>query len=121
MPSLTEALREEHRRLLSHIEALRVAADSVGEVSLEPLRRGVDEAHEFLAHHLIPHAQAEERTLYPAVAKAIGASEATATMSRDHVEVGRLTEELGALRFGMLGNTLSAAQVRELRRVLYAW
>jgi hemerythrin-like domain-containing protein len=119
MTSLTEALREEHRGLLSHIEALREAADSVGEVSLESLRRGVDEAHEFLVHHLIPHAQAEERALYPAVAKAMGAAEATATMSRDHVEVGLLTEQLGALRSGMLGNTLAAAQVRELRRVLY--
>jgi hemerythrin-like domain-containing protein len=82
MTSLAEALRAEHRGLRPHIEALREAGDSVGEVSLESLRRGVDQAHEFLAHHLIPHAQAEERALYPAVAKAMGTAEATATISR---------------------------------------
>jgi iron-sulfur cluster repair protein YtfE (RIC family) len=119
MTSLTESLREEHRELLPHIEGLRETGDSVGEASPESLRRGVDEAHEFLAHHLIPHAQAEERALYPAVAKAMGAAEATATMSRDHVEVSRLTEELGALRSGLSGDTLPTAQARELRRVLY--
>ena len=48
----------------------------------------------FSAHHLIPHAQAEDQALYPVVARVMGVPEATATMRRDHVEVGRLTEEL---------------------------
>jgi hypothetical protein len=49
----------------------------------------------------------------------MGAPEATATMSRDHVEVGRLTDELAALREALIGETIDAAQARALRRTLY--
>lgn len=40
-------------------------------------------------------------------------------MSRDHVEVGRLVEELASLRAQPWGAALSEAQARALRRVLY--
>ena len=94
--TVTQPFRDEHKELIPHIEALRVVADSLGDVPLEAARHGVDEAYSFLAHYLIPHAEAEERALYPVVEKLMGASGATATMSRDHVEVGRLTAELAA-------------------------
>ena len=94
----TQTLRDEHKELLPHIELLRTIADAIGEASIASLRRSVDEAYAFLTHHLLPHAQAEERALYPVVGRLMGAPEATETMSRDHVEVGRLTQELGSLR-----------------------
>lgn len=119
MTTLTQPLRDEHKELLPHIEQLCAVADLVGEVPLETLERSVDEAYDFLAHHLIPHAQAEDQALYPVVARLMGAPEATATMRRDHVEVGRLTEELGALRLSMAGATLAPLQAKSLRRVLY--
>ncbi|HEX9068964.1 MAG TPA: hemerythrin domain-containing protein [Ktedonobacterales bacterium] len=72
-----------------------------------------------MAHHLLPHAQAEERALYPVVAKVIGAPEATATMRRDHVEIARLVEELGAQRERLTGPAISAGEVQTLRRILY--
>jgi iron-sulfur cluster repair protein YtfE (RIC family) len=75
--------------------------------------------YEFLTHHLIPHAQAEERALYPVVGKVMGAPEATATMSRDHVEIGQLTRELGTLLAEVKGEKLATSQVQALRRVLY--
>ncbi|HAT43916.1 MAG TPA: hypothetical protein DCS90_02335 [Ktedonobacter sp.] len=37
----------------------------------------------------------------------------------DHVEVGRLTEELGSLRAHLVGTSMSASQEQALRRVLY--
>jgi len=49
----------------------------------------------------------------------MGAPEATATMSRDHVEVGQLTQELGSLRSHLVGTSMSASQEQALRRVLY--
>jgi iron-sulfur cluster repair protein YtfE (RIC family) len=119
MATLTQPLREEHKELIPHIEMLRTVADSIGTVSGESLQRGVDEAYTFLTHHLIPHAQAEERALYPIVGRLIGAPEATATMSRDHVEIGRLTEELGLLRSQLGGASVNELQVKALRRVLY--
>src|SRR3990172_6304165 len=98
MESVTQPLREEHRELLPHVELLRTAAEAVGVAAAAKLRAAVDEAVDFLTHHLIPHAKAEEAALYPVVGRVLGAREATATMSRDHVEVGRLTEELRELR-----------------------
>jgi iron-sulfur cluster repair protein YtfE (RIC family) len=119
MVTLTQPLRDEHKELLPHIELLRTIADAIGEVSIASLRRSVDEAYAFLTQHLLPHAQAEERALYPVVGRLMGASEATATMSRDHIEIGRLTEELGSLRSHLVGTSMSASQERALRRVLY--
>jgi hypothetical protein len=40
-------------------------------------------------------------------------------MSRDHVEVGRYIEELATLKKDIGGATLTAEQVKSLRRVLY--
>jgi iron-sulfur cluster repair protein YtfE (RIC family) len=119
MATLTQPLKDEHKELLPHIERLQTVADSIGASPIESVRRGIDESYEFLAQHLLPHAQAEEKALYPVVGRLMGAPEATATMSRDHVEVGRLVEELGSLRSHLLGKTTSADQEKALRRVLY--
>jgi iron-sulfur cluster repair protein YtfE (RIC family) len=119
MTTLTQPLRDEHKDLLPHIELLRTAADAIGDVPIVSLRRSVEDAYAFLTQHLLPHAQAEERALYPVVGRLMGAPEATATMSRDHVEIGRLTEELGSLRSRLGGTSLDASEERALRRVLY--
>ena len=119
MNAATDPLREEHRHLLPHIESLRTLADSIGAPDLNTLGAGIDEAHQFLTHHLIPHAEAEDKALYPVVARILGGPKATATMSRDHVEVGRLTSELAALRAEVTGTTIAERQERDLRRVLY--
>lgn len=119
MVRLTQPLRDEHKELLPHIELLRTTADAIGEASIASLRQSVNEAYAFLTHHLLPHAQAEERALYPVVGRLMGAPEATATMSRDHDEVGRLTEELGSLRSHLDSASMDVSQERALRRVLY--
>ena len=104
---VTEPLRAEHRHLLPHVEQLAEAAETTS---------GVDAAYRFLVEHLIPHAQAEDAVLYPVVDRLIGAGGATRptdTMRRDHVEVVRLTEELGRLR------AEPAPPGEAVRRVLY--
>lgn len=119
MPTLTRSLRTEHAELLPRVEMLRTVAESVDESPVEEVRRGLDEAIDFLTGHLIPHAEAEDRWLYPAVAGLLGAEGATATMSRDHVEVGRLTSELETLRDRIGHPVLWRTESRELHRVLY--
>ena len=119
MANLTQPLREEHQELLPHIEAIRQTADAIGEAPLSELLPQIDGVYDFLARHLLPHAQAEEAALYPVVGKVMGAPEATGTMSRDHVEVGRLIDELGLIRANVSGATLAAAQIKDLQRVLY--
>jgi iron-sulfur cluster repair protein YtfE (RIC family) len=114
MKTLTQPLRDEHKELVPHIERILEVANSLPEASLEQIRDGVGEVYEFLAYHLIPHAQAEDAALYPTVQKVLGSPDATRTMSRDHVEVGRYIEELAALRLD-----ISPRNFKSLQRVLY--
>jgi iron-sulfur cluster repair protein YtfE (RIC family) len=114
MNTLTQPLRDEHKELIPHIEQILEVANSIPEAPLEQIRAGVREVYEFLAYHLIPHAQAEEAALYPTVQKVLGSPDATRTMSRDHVEVGRYVEELASLQEG-----LSSSNFKSLQRVLY--
>jgi iron-sulfur cluster repair protein YtfE (RIC family) len=119
MPALTQPLRDEHRELLPSVELLRIAAEAVGRAPVTELGDRVDAAYEFLSGHLIPHALAEDEALYPVVARVMGAPDATRTMSRDHVEVGGLTEELLSLRARLPAVADDVAVADGLRRVLY--
>jgi iron-sulfur cluster repair protein YtfE (RIC family) len=114
MNTLTQPLRDEHKELIPHIEQILEVANSIPEASPEQLRAGVKEVYEFLAYHLIPHAQAEEAALYPTVQRVLGSPDATRTMSRDHVEVIRYVEELAGLQNEPFGRDPKA-----LARVLY--
>jgi len=119
MVEIIQALREEHQLLLPEIERLRIIADGVGEFSHAKLRRSIDEVYDFLAHRLIPHAEAEEEILYPAVGKALGTPQATTTMSRDHAEISRCTEQLKALQSRIFEPDFDWVSAKELRRALY--
>ncbi len=114
----TEPLREEHKGLLPHIEELREAADVIGEAPREVEKQKLEDSYRFLSRHLRPHAEAEEKVLYPKVEHLMGSSEATETMKRDHKEIIGLTQELGSL----LKETESGRDPlrdKALRRILY--
>jgi len=119
MASITQPLRDEHQELYPHVEMLRLAGDAVYESLTSLAHARIEEAYNFLTRDLLPHVQAEEKVLYPMVQKAMGAELATATMSRDHVEVARLTEELGTLRVHKSQLSITFDQAMALRRVLY--
>src|SRR6266480_3568075 len=119
MAPLPQRVRDEHRELMIRIELLRTLADSIGSTSAESIREGVGQAYTFLIHQLIPHAQAEEQVLYPTVGRLLRTVEATDTMSRDHLEIIRLTEELESLRLHLFYAPLTESDEQALRRVLY--
>jgi len=119
MAALPQVIRDEHKEQIARIELLRTVADSIGSAPTESLREGVGQACSFLIHQLLPHAQAEEQVWYPTVGRLLHALEATDTMSRDHLEVIRLTEELEALRLHLFYAPLSESDEQALRRVLY--
>ena len=110
-------LREEHRELFPNIELLSAVADEVGRSDGAALRAKLDESYTFLAHQLVPHAKAEDEVLYPEVARLLGGPRATATMSRDHVEVVALISELATLR--SFDGEPDGERQNALRRVLY--
>lgn len=112
-------VREAHDELMPWLQNLLFAADRVGDAPLDQTRELVDEVFEFLEVHLIPHAAAEDAVLYPAVERFLGAPGSMATLSRDHVEVVRLTSELGRLRDHLAVVRPGHIQEQDLRRVLY--
>lgn len=113
-----EPIRAEHRELLPRLEHVREAADAVGEVEPEELRRRLAAVVDFLAGHLVPHAKAEDAALYPAVDRLMG-SGATATMGRDHVAIVDLVHELEREQARLAGAALDPEAGHRLRRVLY--
>lgn len=119
MPSLTKPLRDEHKELYPQVELLRLAGDAVNESLTSSAHARIEQAYHFLTHELLPHAQAEEKALYPAVQKVMGSPLATATMSRDHQEVQQLTDELDSLRVHRSQLSITTLQAQALRRVLY--
>lgn len=119
MNTLTQPLRDEHKELFPSVDRIRQVAELIGEASTDEIRDSVEDVYDFLANHLKPHAEAEDAALYPVVQKVLGSPDATKTMSRDHVEVGRYIEELASLKKNLGGATLTAEQIRSLRRVLY--
>src|SRR4030042_1671323 len=119
MASITQPLRDEHKPLYPQVENLRLAGDVVNESLTSLAHDKIEQAYNFLTRQLIPHAQAEEKAIYPMIQKAMGAPQATATMTRDHVEVERLTQELGTLRVHKSQLSITFEQVSALQRVLY--
>jgi iron-sulfur cluster repair protein YtfE (RIC family) len=119
MISLTQPLRDEHKELFPHIESLKTAGMAVHAALSQASLNQIDQSYKFLTAHLLPHAQAEEAALYPVVQKVMGSPYATSTMSRDHVEVERLTRELAELRGQISTAEIGAKQANELKRVLY--
>lgn len=119
MNTLTQPLREEHKELFPYVDQIRQVAERIGEAPPTEIRRGVEEVYDFLAHHLKPHAEAEDAALYPVVQQVLGSPDATKTMSRDHVEVGRYIEELATLKNSLSGEPLTREQVTSLRRILF--
>jgi iron-sulfur cluster repair protein YtfE (RIC family) len=119
MHPLTQPLRDEHLELLLHLERIRTVADAIGMAKSESVREGVEEVYTFLMHQLTPHAQAEERVLYPTIGRLLGTPTATTTMSQDHREIERLTQALGTLRSQLAGESLDEPEVQAQRRILY--
>lgn len=119
MTSVMQPLKDEHQELLPDIEFLREAGILVEGSSEADVLRAVEDAHNFLVHHLIPHAMAEDRVLYPTIERVMGAPGATATMSRDHVEVGSLTRKLGALKDKIADSGATETDLTEIQRLLF--
>ncbi len=82
--SATDAFRRKHAALIEHVEHLRDVARRLPEMDTAERTAAIGRVVEFLRGHLVPHAEAEERVLYPAVAELLGNPEATATMVSDH-------------------------------------
>ncbi|WP_405577194.1 heavy metal translocating P-type ATPase [Streptomyces sp. NBC_01092] len=120
----TEALihrfAAEHDDLQDVLEAVRSAADRLSDSPGPEAVTAVRDVHRLLTERLLPHEYAEEHQLYPALAPTLGGPEATATMSRAHVEIYRLARRVEThLALAGPDGALAPEQLDDLRACLY--
>lgn len=115
----TKAIWDEHTRLLWDMELIRTVADEVGYTPFDHVIKNIDRVVTFLSEHVMPHARAEEPTIYAAAQKTTG-PHAIDMMKRDHWQIAVLADELSALRHHLVEFTPGDVQAKALRRVLYS-
>lgn len=101
---LSAAIRAHHRALADTLDGFTADVEAgIGELDAASLASLLDGLTHFLSGELLPHAQGEEKTLYPALDPVIREhGSPTATMSVDHEYIGdyarQIAETARALR-----------------------
>jgi iron-sulfur cluster repair protein YtfE (RIC family) len=98
---------------------IRAVADSLDAAPPADAVAQVRAVHRFLVEELEPHEEAEDTTLYPALARVLGGHDPTATMSRAHIEIAHLIRRLGTVLDGIDPGGPDADEITELRSLLY--
>lgn len=93
--SLLYRFSAEHDELRDIVVLIRASADRLAEAADDAALQAVSEAYVQVQQRILPHELAEENELYPALAAPLRSGEATATMSRMHAEIQRLTDRIG--------------------------
>jgi iron-sulfur cluster repair protein YtfE (RIC family) len=109
---------EDHALLRALIERMRRVADRLQDtetIDADEMRRISNE----LRGLLLPHQQAEERQMFPELARRLGGRDPLGSMTRMHEEISHLTTLFSALVDGMRSDGASIGEARELRRLLY--
>ena len=117
--ALTRRFRAEHAQLRPDIDHLLAVADQIGSVDPHTAFQLASDVHRFLIDDLIPHEQAEDAELYPALARVLGGTDPTGTMSRGHAEIMHLTQRLGRLLDDTCSQRLEPDDNSDTRRLLY--
>ncbi|MEV4831460.1 heavy metal translocating P-type ATPase [Micromonospora sp. NPDC049257] len=123
VPPTTRALLDRYAGQHAGVrDVLARVRDTADLVATRPTAEGclpaLRDTHRRLTDEVLPHADAEERQLYPALAGPLGGDEATATMSREHVEIHGLVDRIGG-HLARADGRLRPDQVPDLLASLY--
>ncbi len=116
---LAHRFSAEHLAIRTDLEQLRQAADAIGVEGADAAIARVRRVHRLLVDEVLPHEQAEDEVLYPALAKVLGGSDPLGPMSRAHAEISHLVRRLGLLLDDVAPGEPDDADIVELRRLLY--
>lgn len=118
--NLLHQFSTEHEQLRDALEQLRNSADRLVDGADADALHSVARSYALLTERILPHERAEETELYPALAAPLHSSEATATMSRTHAEIQRLTDRIGThLQLAEAAGTIQPQQRDDLLACLY--
>jgi heavy metal translocating P-type ATPase len=110
----------EHDELRESVGLIRDSADRLVEGADAGALQSVAGVYALLNERIMPHERAEETELYPALATPLQSSEATATMSRTHAEIQRLTDRIGThVHLAQAAGHIQPEQIDDLLACLY--
>ena len=109
----------EHLAIRADLELLRQAADALGSEPPAQAIARVRHTHALMVDEVLPHEEAEDEVLYPALARVLGGTDPLGPMSRAHAEIAHLTRRLGRLLDDIDPATADELDIAELRRLLY--
>ena len=119
MAAVMNRIHEEHREMLPHVKAMRTTAELIGHTPHSVVVARCQEALQFLEHHVLPHARAEEQFMYPVIDRLESARLGSALMRWDHAEIERLTDQLHTSWQKMMSDRLLTDDVeRHVREIL---
>jgi hypothetical protein len=117
--AIAQHFSAEHSSLRPDLARIRDVADALDASRPAESLAMARDIHRFLVEQLEPHELAEDATLYPAVARALGGNDPTATMSRAHVEISHLIRRLGSTLDDTDADAIDEDDIKDLRRLLY--
>ncbi|MHB1851919.1 MAG: heavy metal translocating P-type ATPase, partial [Acidimicrobiales bacterium] len=117
--ALARRFREEHGSIREVTERVRAVADTLGTVDASAALTQARQVHRLLVDEVLPHEEAEDRQLYPALDLAIGGANPTGPMSREHVEIAHQVRRLGQLLDEVGTEGFNEEDAIELRALLY--
>lgn len=119
MTAMMNRVHEEHREMLPHVKAMRTTAELVGHTPHSVVVARCEEALQFVRHHLLPHARAEEQFLYPVLDRLERARLGSALLRWDHEQMEKLSEDLRREWEKLVSNRLMTDDVeRRVRETL---
>ena len=117
--ALTRRFQDEHTAIRADIDAVRNAADALGELEPEEAIALVRDVQRTLVEEVEPHEEAEQDVLYPALDRVIGGRDPTGPMTRAHVEIAAQIRRLGVLLDDISPDSPDREDIADLQRVLY--
>jgi len=97
--SVEQLITDEHFAIRAHLTDLRELAAVIPELDQRAASGRAGAVLDFLNDELLPHAAAEEASMYPAIDRLVGAG-ATHTMTLDHRAIASVIAQLGVAANG---------------------
>ena len=116
---LSARLRAEHRELAPPLARIRLLADRLGTMQPADALAELQRTRDFLVDTLMPHEEAEDRDVFPLLARAAGNDDVTAALHRTHTEIFHLIRFTDRLVAEVPDEGPGPEDLTDLRRVLY--
>ncbi len=116
---LGRQFHEQHREIVAVLDELGEAADATETSDASSAIAVARRVHQHLVAAVLPHELAEEQDLYPVLRQYLGGRDPLGTMSRGHAEIAHRVGRLGQLLDDLERGGTDAADIVELRSMLY--